>query len=116
MANRSRPTPEFQLALAGNRTQPEIAANLHAELKRLRHGNAALKQQRNIQKSGRLLHERRKSMRFAFIEAERILPVIEQDETPSGYRTPIQGVLIKQKQVRHRCTRIRAWSVQGIRS
>ncbi|WP_406565995.1 IS3 family transposase [Allitabrizicola rongguiensis] len=50
----------------------EASVNLHAELKRLRRENAVLKQERDIlKKAGSLLRERRKSMSFAFIEAEK---------------------------------------------
>nr|WP_245885159.1 IS3 family transposase [Defluviimonas denitrificans] len=50
----------------------EASVDLHAELKRLRRENAVLKQERDIlKKAGRLLRERRKSMSFAFIEAEK---------------------------------------------
>lgn len=49
----------------------EASLGLHAELKRLRCVNAVLKQERDILKGRSLLRERRKSMSFAFIEAEK---------------------------------------------
>jgi transposase-like protein len=49
----------------------EDQADLRAELKRLPKENAVLKQERDILKSRSLLRERRKSMSFAFIEAEK---------------------------------------------
>ncbi|MDE4122534.1 IS3 family transposase [Phaeobacter gallaeciensis] len=50
----------------------EASVDVHAELKRLRRENAVLKQERDIlKKAGSLLRERRKSMSFAFIEAEK---------------------------------------------
>ena len=49
----------------------EASVDLHPELKRLRGKNAVLKQERDIiKKNGCLRRERRKSMSFAFIEAE----------------------------------------------
>nr|WP_236628158.1 IS3 family transposase [Sulfitobacter sp. HI0129] len=61
----------------------EDQPDLRAELKRLRRENAVLKQERDIfKKAGSLLRERRKSMSFAFIEAEKAsFPIHRMCET-----------------------------------